>query len=110
VFAGFDDMAYSLECDDEEEFEGNYYYRFNTDNSVDVYHNCVIEGQVDDEAPFTTGTYNTTGNVLTLNILGQEGKAHMIDNLDDDQLILQFTIGSGGLFYGHDIIIEQHIP
>jgi len=110
VAAGFDDMAYTLECDSETQFEGNYYYRFNTNNTLDVYYNCDIEGAVDDEVPFTTGTYNTTGNVLTLNILGQEGKAHMIDKLDDDQLLLQFTIGSGGLFYGHEIIIEQRIP
>jgi len=110
VAAGFDDMAYSLECDDENAFDGNYYYRFNADSTLDVYYNCDIEGPVDDEVPFTTGTYNTTGNVLTLNILGQEGKAHMINNLDDDQLILQFTIGSSGLFYGNEIIIEQRIP
>jgi hypothetical protein len=107
IYAGFDDMAYSLDCDNDSQFEGNYYYRFNTNNTVDVYYNCDIEGPVDDEVPFTTGTYNTTGNVFTLNILGQEGKAHMIDNLDNNELILRFTIGSGGLFYGHDIGIEK---
>lgn len=107
VYAGMDDMAFSLECDDENQFAGNFYYRFNTNGTVDVYHNCDVEGPIDTEEPITTGTYTTTGNVLTVNVMGEEGKAHMIDNLDQDQLILQFSISSGGLFYGYDIVIEQ---
>jgi hypothetical protein len=107
VFASMDDMAFTLDCDDPNQFEGNFYYRFNADGTLNVYHNCDIEGVVDTETPITTGTYTTTGNVLRVNILGQEGEAHMIDNLDQNRLRLEFSIGSGGLFYGYNIVIEQ---
>jgi hypothetical protein len=107
VFVSLDDMAFSLDCTDENQFAGNFYYRFNTDGTLDVYHNCDVEGEIDVEQPVTTGTYTTTGNVLTVNVMGEEGKAHMIDNLDENQLILQFSIRSEGLFYGYDIVIEQ---
>ncbi|MFL9842933.1 hypothetical protein [Flavobacterium rhizosphaerae] len=102
------DYIITSNCENDIIAEANYYYSFNADGSVDVYNYCDNNGDIHNQIPLTTGTYQTTGNVFTITIAGQEGKAHMVDYLDEyNALELRFDIGSSGLFYGYDITIEQ---
>lgn len=91
-----------LDCDNETVFEDNYTFIFNEDNSFDIYHNCYPEDGI-----YNSGTYTTTGNVLTLNMDGQTGKAHMVKAPDEMNLEFRFTIGSEGLFYNYSIFTEK---
>lgn len=93
-----------LSCDAEVPFEDNFIFDFKEDGTFDLYHNCEME------VLFGSGTYTTNGNVLTINMNGMTGKAHMIDNLDEDQLDFRFTIGSDGLFYGYYILVQEYDP
>lgn len=93
-----------LSCDEEVPVEENFLFEFNGDNTFNVYHNCDIE------VLYNSGIYTTTGNVLTLNMDGMTGKAHMIDNLDEDQLVFRFTIGSDGLFHDYEFVVQEYEP
>lgn len=102
-----DDMIFVPDCDNPELTAVKYYYNFNNNGTVDVYNSCEVDGELDIEMPITTGTYTTTGNVFTLTIDGVQGKAHMVDFLDEfNSLDLRFDIGSSGLFYGQHITIQ----
>ncbi|GGB80051.1 hypothetical protein GCM10007424_20240 [Flavobacterium suaedae] len=95
-----DDYIILLDCEDENLEETSYLLTFNENGSFDMYNKCT-------EAFLGTGTYTTTGNVLTITINGETGKAHMIDHLDEDQqLAFRFTIGDGGLFYGYEYRVQ----
>lgn len=98
-----------INCESDFEAIDNYRFVFNGDNTFTLFHNC--------DAPETAvavgeGTYATNGNVLTLNMDGMEGKAHMIDldeylDIDDEQLVFRFSIGSGNsLFYGYEFAVD----
>ena len=83
-------------------FDDNYTYDFYEDGTFTIIFNCNAGAGVID-----TGTYTTTGNVLTLNLNGEQGKAHMIKGQDGGELYWRFNIGSGGLFYGYEIKVNQ---
>jgi len=103
VGLAIDGEAMDLSCDIETPVEENFLFDFKEDGTFDVYYNCDTEGAV-----YNSGTYTTNGNVLTLNMDGMTGKAHMIDNLDEDQLGFRFSIGSEGLFYGYEFLVEHY--
>lgn len=111
VAVAIDNEAINLDCDLEAPFEDNYYFVFHSDNTMDVYDNCLLEfddeGNFDPTLPHQSGTYETNGNTLTLKLNGQTGKAHMVDYLEDDMLEFRFTIGSSGLFYNYHILVEE---
>lgn len=95
-----DDYILIFDCEDETPEYTNYLLTFNEDGTFDMYNNCTEEF-------LGTGTYTTTGNVLTININGETGKAHMIDHLDEDQqLAFRFNIGDDGLFYGYEYRVQ----
>lgn len=96
-----------VDCDAEVPAADNYRFVFYEDNTFELYPNCDTEAEA-----IGTGTYATTGNVLTLNMDGMEGKAHMIDldeylGIQDEQLVFRFSIGSGNsLFYGYEFAVD----
>lgn len=104
VALSVDGEAWNLSCDEEVPVEENFSFDFKEDGTFDVYHNCDID------VLYNSGTYTTTGNVLTLNMDGMTGKAHMIDNLDEDQLVFRFNIGSPGLFYDYEFVVQEYEP
>ena len=97
-----DGNSVNLGCNSDTDFEDNYTFVFYDNNNFDVYHNCYI-----DQGIYNSGTYTTTGNVLTLNMNGQTGKAHMVKSPNDMFLEFRFTIGSDGLFYNHSIFVKK---
>ena len=99
-----DGEVQDLSCEVEVPIEENFLFEFNEDGTFNLYHNCDIE------VLYNSGTYTTTGNVLTLNMDGMTGKAHMIDNLDEDQLGFRFTISSDGLFHDYDFLVQEYEP
>jgi hypothetical protein len=107
IALAIDGEEINLNCEAEVPAPDNYIFVFNEDNTFELYHNCSLLGE-----PLGTGTYSTNGNVLTLNMNGMEGKAHMIDldeylNIEDEQLIFRFSIGSGNsLFYGYEFAVD----
>ena len=103
VGLAIDGEAMDLDCEAEVPVAENFLFDFKEDGTFDVYHNCDIEGDI-----YGSGTYTTNGNVLTLNMDGMIGKAHMIDNLDENQLGFRFSIGSEGLFYGYEFLVEEY--
>ena len=107
IYAGFDDMVYVLDCDSEFTFDGNYYYDFKPDNTVAVYHNCDVEGLIDDEVPFTTGTYTVSESKINLNINGVEGIALLKTSIPENRIRIDFSGNSSGLFRGYDITVEK---
>jgi len=91
----------NLDCDAAVTFEDNYLFNFLENGTFTVEQQC-------SDAPFLeSGTYTTTGNVLTLNLNGMEGKAHMIDDIANNRLYWRFNIGSSGLFYGYEIEVMR---
>lgn len=101
VGLSLNDMAYDVDCDADEPADDVYTFTFFEDGTFDVYENCFPE------VLYAEGTYQTTGNVLTLNLNGQTGKAHMVDHLDENMLEWRFTIGDGGLFYNYYYLVEK---
>ncbi|MGV3459854.1 MAG: hypothetical protein ACO1N9_05295 [Flavobacterium sp.] len=89
----------NLSCTVENASDKNFAFEFHDDNTFHLYHNCDPDAEI-----VGTGTYNTTGNVLTLNLNGQTGKAHMV-YVGNDMLEFRFTIGSSGLFYNHNFTV-----
>ena len=102
VGLSIDGNLVNLDCDAPAPVEDNYTFVFYEDGFFDIYHNCDPEGVI-----YASGTYTTTGNVLRINLDGMEGRAHMIDYLDEDQLQFEFSIGSEGLFYGYVFTVQQ---
>ena len=95
-----DDYIIPLNCDDIAPEDTSYLLTFYEDGTFDMYNKCTDEF-------LGTGTYTTTGNVLTININGETGKAHMIDYLEDEQqLAFSFNIGDDGLFYGYEYRVQ----
>ena len=96
-----------VDCEAEVPAVDNYLFVFNEDNTFELYPNCDTEAEA-----IGSGTYTTSGNVLTLNMYGMQGKAHMIDldeflGLDDEQLMFRFSIGPGNtLFYGYEFAVD----
>lgn len=96
-----------IDCEAEVPVVDNYLFVFNEDNTFELYPNCDAEAEA-----IGSGTYQTNGNVLTLNMNGMEGKAHMIDldeylEIEDEQLVFRFSIGSGeSLFYGYEFAVD----
>lgn len=105
VGLAIDGDAVNLSCEVEMPVEENFLFDFKEDGTFDAYHNCDSEAGI-----YDSGTYTTTGNVLTLSMGGLTGKAHMIDNLDENQLGFRFSIGSDGLFYGYEFLVEEYGP
>ena len=100
VSLSFDDYIIIFDCEDATPEYTKYLLTFNEDGSFDMNDRCTDEF-------LGTGTYTTTGNVLTININGETGKAHMIDYLDEDQqLEFRFDIGDDGLFYGYEYRVQ----
>ena len=91
--------AVNLRCDIENISDKNYAFEFHDDNTFHLYNNCDPDAEV-----IGLGTYTTTGNVLTLTLNGQTGKAHMV-YVGNDMLEFRFTIGSPGLFYDHTFTV-----
>jgi hypothetical protein len=102
----------NIDCNQEVPFEENYIFTFYEDNTFELYSNCESDATVI-PVPVAEGTYSKSGNVLTMIIDGEEGKAHTIDldeylGLEDaEQLAFKFSIGSEGLFYGYDFAVER---
>ncbi len=94
----------NLACDIPNPEEDNYAFEFLANGTFNLYHNCDFDPVL---TPVATGTYTTTGNVLRLNLDGAEGRAHMIDNLDQNMLRFRFSIGSSGLFYGYEFVVRD---
>lgn len=106
VALSVDGEAVDLNCDIENPYPDNYLFKFYEDNTFEIFHTCYP-----DEGPYASGTYSTTGNVLTLNMNGQTGKAHMVDHLDDNnKLEFRFTISSDGLFYNYYFTVQEVPP
>lgn len=94
------DYVIPLDCEDIAPEDTSYLLTFNEDGTFDMYNKCTEEF-------LGTGTYSTIGNVLTITINGETGKAHMIDYLDDEQqLAFRFNIGDDGLFYGYEYRVQ----
>lgn len=93
--------AINLECD-AVPFDENYTYNFMEDGTFTVIFNCNAAAGV-----INTGTYTTAGNVLTLNLDGQQAKAHMVRGNHGGELYWRFDIGSSGLFFGYEIEVNQ---
>ena len=94
----------NLDCTIPNPSEDNYVFEFMTDGTYNLYNNCDPDPIVN---PVATGTYTTTGNVLRIMLDGVEGRAHMIDHLDQDILHFRFNIGSSGLFYGYEFVVHS---
>lgn len=94
-----DGQPVNLSCAIANPSEKNLAFEFHDDNTFNLYHNCDPDAEI-----VGTGTYTTTGNVLTLNMDGQTGKAHMV-YVGGDMLEFRFTIGSSGLFYNHTFTV-----
>lgn len=94
----------NLACDIPNPAEDNYTFKFLDNGTFDLYYNCDFDPVL---TPVASGTYTTTGNVLRLNLDGAEGRAHMIDNLNQDRLRFRFNIGSSGLFYGYEFVVAD---
>lgn len=99
VVLAIEGEAVNLSCTIETPSEKNYAFEFHEDGTFYLYHNCDPDAEIVGE-----GTYTTTGNVLTLNLNGQTGKAHMV-YVGNDTLEFRFTIGSSGLFYNHTFTV-----
>lgn len=89
----------NLSCQASVISDKNLAFEFHDDNTFQLYHNCDPDAEV-----IGSGTYSTTGNVLTINLDGQTGKAHMV-YVGGDMLEFRFTIGSSGLFYNHTFTV-----
>lgn len=99
VGLSIDGASVNLSCQADNPSDKNFAFEFHDDNTFHLYHNCDPDAEIIGE-----GTYTTTGNVLTLNLNGQTGKAHMV-YVGGDTLEFRFTIGSSGLFYNHTFTV-----
>ncbi len=94
------DYVIPLDCENINPEDTGYLFTFHEDGTFDMHNRCTDEF-------LGTGTYSKTGNVLTITINGETGKAHMIDHLDDEQqLAFRFNIGDDGLFYGYEYRVQ----
>ena len=95
-------------CQNDVPEEVNFFYRFNADNTFDIFNTCDIDGELDDESPVVSGSFETQGNIFTLHLGNLEGQAHMVDYMSDGSNVeLRFDTGTPGLFYGSHIRIQK---